>query len=83
MPMTRTMREDRCNAWSDFQCGFRRSKRGNLWREYSGLTLTIFKRKDGFYGWCIAAADSPQFSPHSFGSEKEALADLFAEVAAV
>ena len=39
---------------AEFKAGFRRSRRGNLWRTWEGLTLTVFGRADGRYRWCIA-----------------------------
>jgi hypothetical protein len=41
-------------ARAEFEAGFRRSRRGNLWRTWEGLTLTVFARDDGRYAWCIA-----------------------------
>jgi hypothetical protein len=37
-----------------FEASFRQSRRGNLWRTWEGLTLTVFARDDGRYGWCVA-----------------------------
>ncbi len=37
-------------AWAEFEDGFRRSRKGNLWRLWEGVTITIFERSDGYYG---------------------------------
>ncbi len=38
-----------------FLDGFSRSKRGNLWRHYRGLSLTVFRRQgDGWYAASLA-----------------------------
>jgi hypothetical protein len=62
-------------AWEVFQCGFRRSKKGNLWRNFEGdMTLTIFRRRgDDTYGWCVADEQGPRFSRRGFETEEAAL----------
>jgi hypothetical protein len=61
--------------FADLRC-WQRTRKGNLWRLYEGVTLTIFERSDGWYGWCCADGDGPEFSPHGFESEAEAIDDL-------
>jgi hypothetical protein len=64
----------------EFQAGFKRSKRGNLWRHYEGLTLCVFKRDDDYFAWSISDADGPRYSPGAFEDEDEALASLAYEM---
>jgi Resolvase, N terminal domain len=42
-----------------FRGGFRRSRKGNLWRVWAGLTATVFRRPDG-YAWCVAGPAGPR-----------------------
>ena len=44
--------------WEDFIAGFQRSKKGNLWRMYDNLTLTVFPRGHG-YNWCVCDREGP------------------------
>jgi hypothetical protein len=37
----------------EFIAGFVRSARGNLVRDWRGKLLTVFRRRDGWYGWSI------------------------------
>jgi hypothetical protein len=56
---------------------WRSSKRGNVWREYDGRVLTIFRRR-GRYRWAIGATEEweTQFSEESYSSEAEAITAL-------
>lgn len=36
------------------------SKRGNLWRMWEGITLTIVEQSEGFT-WCIADSGGPHY----------------------
>jgi len=64
----------------EFESGFMRSRRGNLWRQWEGMTLTVFERH-GCYRWCIARANgNARFSPCAFDYEEEALRSLAAEM---
>jgi len=64
---------------SEFCSGFKRSKKGNLWREYDGLTLTVFSKGER-YSWCIASPEGPTFSHKRYGSEEDAIAGLYSEL---
>ncbi len=56
---------------------WKRSKKNNLWRNWQGLTLTIFKRDgDGYFAWSIAGADGPRFSNCGYETEHEAIGEL-------
>ena len=63
------------SEWKEFEDpnAWKRSKRGNLWRNWLGMTLTIFKRDDGYFGWCIVDSEEKQFSPGGFESEEDAM----------
>jgi hypothetical protein len=57
-----------------FAAGFRRSRRGNIWRKYDESTVTVFKRDDERFGWCISRSeDDVEFSPDDYASEEEAV----------
>jgi len=63
-----------------FEAGFRRSRRGNLWRRLpGGRTVTVFA-KDGGYAWCVAGEDGPTFSPGGYDSEADAPAAAWEEL---
>ena len=66
-------------AFTRFAEGFRRSKRGNIWCEWDGLTLTVFPRSQGFC-WCIADSEGPQFSRRRYETEGEAMESLWSEL---
>jgi len=61
----------------NFEEKFRRSRSGNLFRRMAGLTLVVFKRKDGeSFGWLICDGDCKEWSRGSYAEEEEALAEL-------
>ena len=60
----------------NFRGGFCRSRKGNLWRDFEGVTVTIFARDDGFYGWCIAGHQGKRFSHNGYETEDHAMAAL-------
>lgn len=70
-------------SFESFFGGFRRSRRGNLWREYGGQVVTVFRHKDGRYGWSVDDGDRTRFPPwgRDLASELDALDDLWHEVA--
>lgn len=53
-----------------------RSTKGNLCRQWDGVTLTIFKRDDECFGWCIADGEETRYSSGKFDSEEEAMGSL-------
>jgi hypothetical protein len=59
-----------------FAKGFRRSRKGNLWREWQGLTVTVFRRAGGFH-WSIADEYGPRYSPAGYQDQDLALAALW------
>jgi hypothetical protein len=68
---------------AEFEAGFRRSRKGNLWRNFEGLTATIFRRQgDDFFGWSIAGNEGVRFSNSGYESEEDALGALWSELGA-
>jgi hypothetical protein len=65
------------DAWEEFEDRWKRSRKGNLWKHWDGLTLTVFRREgDGWFAWSIADADGPRFSQAAYRTEEEALTAL-------
>jgi len=64
----------------EFERGFKRSKKGNLWCHYNGLIVSVFKQSDGGYGWCVAGEDDKRYSSHEYETEEEAIEALSAEL---
>ena len=72
-----------------FKAGFERSRKGNLWCKWEGLTLTIFGggtsndrvfgRSPPGFGWCIAD-DETRFSSERYATEDEAMNALWNEL---
>jgi hypothetical protein len=60
----------------EFLSGFRRNRKGNLWRLFEGRTLTVFRRRGGFACCVSSEEEGTDFSPETFDTEEEALADL-------
>ena len=56
--------------------GWRRSQKGNLYKRFDEITLTIFT-KGNWFGVCLHDGDQPHFSHRGFGTEL--LAAEFAE----
>ena len=56
---------------------WRRSARGNLWRKWNDMTVTIFYRGRRYH-WSIAAGQDVEvsYSPGSYGDEEEAMSAL-------
>ena len=70
-------------ARDQFAAGFKRSKKGNLWRNYEGLTVVIFRRQgDDWFSWSITDTDDegPRFSPRPFDTEADAMDALCDEL---
>jgi hypothetical protein len=64
-------------AW--FEAGFKRSQKGNLWRLWEQLTLSVYRDPvSGGYGWSIRDGETgPRFSKQRWDTEAEALLDLW------
>jgi hypothetical protein len=73
-------------ARAEFTAAFRRSSRGNLWRNYEGRTVTVFSKCDPDgdvrYSWVIndPGADGPRYSPETYPTEQDALDALADEL---
>ena len=65
----------------NFRGGFRRSRKGNLWRDFEGVTVTIFERNDGLgYGYCIANYQGKRFSQTPYSTEDAVMRAVEREV---
>ncbi len=62
------------SRWAGFEnpSAWRRSNKGNVWREWDGVTITIFRRQDGRWGWCIADEDGPRYSTGGYETQADA-----------
>ena len=85
MPLNDKRKEElRCTRidalYEVFVSGFRRSKRGNLWRLYDGATVSVFSRDDGFFGWCVAGGEEKRYSRSGYETEEEAMSALVFEL---
>jgi hypothetical protein len=59
------------------------SKKGNLWRLWEGKTVSIFRRRDGFFGWSYAEKNEPpRYSTGGYEVIEDAMSGL-AEVLGV
>ena len=68
------------SAYELFAARFRRSRRGNLWRKYGDMNLTVFPSTfDDGYSFCIADRDVT-FSDDSYATEEEAIEALWQAV---
>jgi hypothetical protein len=64
-------------AYRAFRSGFRRSRRGNHWREWRGEVLTVFLQRNR-YQCCIADENGPRYSRRSgFSTEEVAVRALW------
>ena len=72
--------ETQLTAWESFSSGFRQSRKGNWWREWDGLTLTIFRNRYGRWQYCVADPDGPHWSHNAYDTEGEAMDSLFYEL---
>jgi len=65
---------DEPNAW-------KRTPTGNLWTQLrDGRRLTLFRRQDGLFAWCIADGDGPRFSRRGWKTEGEAADAMWEEL---
>jgi hypothetical protein len=65
--------------FDDLAC-WRRSQKGNLWRSWEELTVTVFRRDDDTFGWSISGGDGVEYSETEYPSEIDAMADLACEL---
>jgi hypothetical protein len=52
------------------------SKKGNLWRKWGDKTLTIFRRKDGRFGYVYHDGEEPHYSQDGYETEDDAISAL-------
>jgi hypothetical protein len=74
----------RCNeevehGFDEFRNGLKRSSKGNLWRTWAGVTVTVFRGEDGFR-FCIADGAGPRWSEGAWLEEDEAVRALWVEL---
>jgi hypothetical protein len=55
------------------------SKRGNYWRMWRGVTLTIFQRQSDYH-WCVADDEGPRFSDRGYPTVRGAVRALGREL---
>lgn len=68
------LNEDRPQPW-------RRSRKGNLYRRWLDMTLTVFQRQDQLYGYCISPRKGPpRYSAGGYGTEDQAMAAMWEAV---
>ncbi len=69
--------EEALEVWRDFErpSMWQRSRKGNLWREWDGVTLTIYRR-GRFFKYCVADGDNKRYSARAYKTEKEAMTEL-------
>ncbi len=75
--------EARAAECEEFEAGLKRSTRGNLWREWEGARVSVFRRRsDDLYGWSVHYDDeSPhRYSREGYETEEAAIFDLWHEV---
>jgi hypothetical protein len=69
--------EAAAKAREEFEGGFKRSQKGNLWRTWQGMTLTVFRRDDDSFAWCVVDADGERrFSRGTYEDESDAIGGL-------
>jgi hypothetical protein len=67
---------------AEFACRgtWRRVGSGNLWRTWEGTNITIFKRSDGTFNWCVSGENGPSYSTTSYPTENQAIESLCLEL---
>lgn len=57
---------------------FKESRKGNLWRSWDGMIVSVFRHKrSGRWAWSIADGDGPRFSAGTYGSPEAAMVALW------
>ena len=67
-------------ALDEFEMEFKRSRKGNKWRNFEGTTVSVFQRNDGFYGWSIADTEGVRYSNGGYDDKDDALIALAYEL---
>ncbi len=58
---------------------WKRSKRGNLYKDYDDLRVTLFERRDG-WRYCIAGAMGPTYSKQAWPTMRQAMKAVLAQL---
>lgn len=75
---------DDAGAFADFESGFARSRKGNLWRHFDGKTIVVFHREgDDRFAYSISDEDGPTFSRRAYPSVAEAMKALARELGVI
>ena len=53
---------------------------GNIWREWDGMALSIFRKYSGGYCWCVSNEERRSFSVTKYATVEEAKGALWDEV---
>jgi hypothetical protein len=69
-------------SFTSFFLDFERSRRGSLWRQFNGRTVSVFRADSGGFKFCVAgsARTAPHWSPGSWPDEQAALVALWRTV---
>jgi hypothetical protein len=67
-------------SFAAFVAGFKYSPKGNRWRHHRGLTVSVYARQDGYWGYSIASEDGVRFSRGGWPEQTDALTALWEEV---
>lgn len=64
--------------WAEFEDPeqWTRTKRGNLTRVYDGTRVTVFKRPDEIFGWCISSSEDETTFGEGYDDESDAMTAL-------
>jgi hypothetical protein len=68
------------SGYRAFARAFKPSERGNMWREMGEHRVTVFRREDGRYSWCVHDGERPRYSRQHYDTEAEALRALWDHV---
>jgi hypothetical protein len=71
--------EERCEFFDPGE--WRISMKGNWWRVFRGVTVTLFSDHGGGFKWCVAGkvSEGQRYSRRRFASTNEAMADVWEE----
>ena len=80
MPISRAKQIERIREENEkyFKSQFRRNAKGNLSQLHEDCLVTVFRRPDETYAWCIAKGEClVEYSQSRFATEEEATESLF------
>ena len=75
MPLTNAQLDALANEALPRPCPWRRNGKGNLCRRWGALLLTVYRRRDGRYGYCLAPRSGPPRwgTPAGYATEEQAV----------